>query len=137
MSYRFHCRNSPRQLSPESAPFPANLGLPFGLQVRPAGHRIIGYQRALSNKLQLPSLGGSNCIRKTIIASPWICRRHTGVRHRNCGASLPHWFREIFPMSIWNGAGSTKTLFKAPLTDRQSSGENDVQTRPVKRASND
>ncbi|UFX49382.1 MULTISPECIES: hypothetical protein [Bradyrhizobium] len=52
MSYRFHCRNSPRQLSPESAPFPANLGLPFGLQVRPAGHRIIGYQRALSNKLQ-------------------------------------------------------------------------------------
>ncbi|WP_200844428.1 hypothetical protein [Bradyrhizobium sp. USDA 3458] len=61
------------------------------------------------------------------------------ARHRNCGASLPYWFREIFPMSIWNGARltSSTTLFTAPLTDRQSSGENDVQTRPVKRASND
>ncbi|MGY4403770.1 hypothetical protein [Bradyrhizobium sp. USDA 3315] len=133
MSYRFHCRNSPRQLSPKSAPFPANLGLPFGLQA--IGSLVI--KGRYPTNFNLPSLGGSNCIREKIIASPWICRRHTGVRHRNCGASLAHWFPEIFPMSIWNGAGSTKTLFKAPLTDRQSSGENDVQTRPVKRASND
>ncbi|MGY3530918.1 MULTISPECIES: hypothetical protein [Bradyrhizobium] len=54
MSYRFHCQNRPKKYSPKPHAFPANVGLPFGLQF--VGSLVIK-GRGPTN-FNLPSLGG-------------------------------------------------------------------------------